>query len=191
DLGAAAPPDRGPRQSPAVRGRWRPAEGEPACHLVARGGARLPRASRAAAPSPHGEGFPLDRLPSLHDAGGRGRGRPRRPLAGHGKDRVRHPLRSRWPHPARPRRRMKDGRMTVLVTDRGFGVDDWAGREILPFETLAAGGDLPADGLAIDFPNDRDPAELAPWFGRLALVRIAFPSFTDGRGFSVATRLRG
>ncbi len=81
--------------------------------------------------------------------------------------------------------------MTVLVTDRGFGDDDWAGREILPFETLAAGGDLPADGLAIDFPNDRDPAELAPWFGRLALVRIAFPSFTDGRGFSVATRLRG
>ncbi|MBZ0123516.1 MAG: DUF934 domain-containing protein, partial [Roseovarius sp.] len=35
-----------------------------------------------------------------------------------------------------------------------------------------------------------DVRALVPRFGTLALVRIAFPGFADGRGFSQAARLR-
>ncbi|GIX14686.1 MAG: hypothetical protein KatS3mg118_2645 [Paracoccaceae bacterium] len=43
---------------------------------------------------------------------------------------------------------------------------------------------------AIDLPNDADPERLAPHFDRVALIRIPFPVFADGRGFSLARRLR-
>ena len=38
--------------------------------------------------------------------------------------------------------------------------------------------------------NTTDPKALAPYFERLALIDIAFPAFTDGRGFSLARLLR-
>ena len=79
--------------------------------------------------------------------------------------------------------------MTVLVTEGGFAPDDWTG-PVLPFAALADGEHLPEGALAVAFPNDRDPAELAPWLDRLALVRIDFPAMGDGRGFSIARRLR-
>ncbi len=79
--------------------------------------------------------------------------------------------------------------MTVLVTEAGFTADDWQG-EILPFDTLETAETLPESGLAVDFPNDRDPALLAPWLDRLALIRVAFPAMGDGRGFSVGRDLR-
>jgi len=79
--------------------------------------------------------------------------------------------------------------MTILVTESGFGEDDWTG-EVLPFDIFWSGQDLPEEGLAVDFPNDRDPADLAPWLERLALIRVAFPGAADGRGFSIAARLR-
>jgi uncharacterized protein (DUF934 family) len=81
--------------------------------------------------------------------------------------------------------------MTVIVTDRGFSRDDAPAGSILPFEALWSGQDLPETALAVDFPNDRDPGDLAPWFHRIALVRITFPAMGDGRGFSIASRLRG
>jgi uncharacterized protein (DUF934 family) len=79
--------------------------------------------------------------------------------------------------------------MTVLVTEAGFGADDWTA-DVLSFEDFWSGQDLPEEALAVDFPNDRDPADLAPWLDRLALIRVAFPSAADGRGFSIASRLR-
>jgi uncharacterized protein (DUF934 family) len=79
--------------------------------------------------------------------------------------------------------------MAVLVRDAGFAPEDWTG-EILPLDALAAAEDLPAAGLAVDFPNDRDPHELAPFLDRLALVRVAFPASSDGRGFSIGRELR-
>ena len=79
--------------------------------------------------------------------------------------------------------------MTVLVTEAGFGSDDWPG-EILPFDVFWSGQDLPEEGLAVEFPNDRDPADLAPWLDRLALIRVAFPASSDGRGFSIGRQLR-
>ena len=80
--------------------------------------------------------------------------------------------------------------MSVLVTEAGLVSDSWAGREVLPFDVLWGGQDLPEEELAVDFPNDRDPADLAPWLDRLAMVRVAFPAMGDGRGFSIARRLR-
>lgn len=80
--------------------------------------------------------------------------------------------------------------MAIVITEAGFAPDDWAEGGVLPFDALAGGGDLPLGRLAVDFPNDRDPAALAPWLDRLAMIRIAFPAMTDGRGFSIARRLR-
>lgn len=80
--------------------------------------------------------------------------------------------------------------MSVVVTEAGFVADDLAGRAVVPFAALADGQDVPAGALAVDFPNDRDPGELGPWLDRVALVRIAFPAMGDGRGFSIARRLR-
>jgi uncharacterized protein (DUF934 family) len=79
--------------------------------------------------------------------------------------------------------------MSVLVTDAGFAPDDWTG-EILALEALKAADSLPAAGIAVDFPNDRDPHELAPLLDRLALFRVAFPASSDGRGFSIGRELR-
>jgi uncharacterized protein (DUF934 family) len=38
--------------------------------------------------------------------------------------------------------------------------------------------------------NNVKTADLAPFFGRLALIAIRFPSAADGRGFSLARQLR-
>lgn len=80
--------------------------------------------------------------------------------------------------------------MSVLVTEQGFAPDDWNGEPALALDALASGADLPEGPLAIDLPNDRDPAELAPWFDRIGMIRVAFPAMADGRGFSLARRLR-
>ena len=64
--------------------------------------------------------------------------------------------------------------------------------EVLPFDVVleragAAGGGR----WRSSFPNDRDPADLAPWLDRLALIRVAFPASSDGRGFSIAAPAPG
>lgn len=76
--------------------------------------------------------------------------------------------------------------MAVLVSARGLEPEE---RVFPAFDELAAGA-LAGAGLEVDFPNDRDPAELVPWFDRLALVRVRFPAMGDGRGFSIGARLR-
>lgn len=59
---------------------------------------------------------------------------------------------------------------TVLVTDTGFA---------------------PVDGAAVlDLPNDADAEAQAEAVQTQATIRIAFPSFADGRGFTLARRLR-
>ena len=80
--------------------------------------------------------------------------------------------------------------MTIVVTEAGFTPDDWAERHVLPFDVFWSGQDLPEEGLAVEFPNDRDPDDLAPWLDRLEMIRVAFPAMGDGRGFSIARRLR-
>lgn len=79
--------------------------------------------------------------------------------------------------------------MSILVTDTGFGPDDWTA-PILPLDQVAADGALPNEAVAVDLPNDRDPGLLAPWLDRIALIRVVFPAMGDGRGFSIARQLR-
>lgn len=84
--------------------------------------------------------------------------------------------------------------MTVLVTDTGFSPDPWAEAEFVAYDALTSDQEAPGEavgqGLAVDMPNDRDPAALAPFFERIAIIRVAFPGMADGRGFSIARRLR-
>jgi uncharacterized protein (DUF934 family) len=64
------------------------------------------------------------------------------------------------------------------------------GYALVPFprlaEALAHGGLY----LGIEIPNHCDPARLVPHFERLGLVAVDFPGFADGRGFSIAAKLR-
>ncbi|MGR3484082.1 MAG: DUF934 domain-containing protein [Paracoccaceae bacterium] len=62
-----------------------------------------------------------------------------------------------------------DTETDVIVRDDGFHADDWSGEIV----ELAPDGD----------------AEAVPL--EAGLVRIAFPSFADGRGFTLAAILRG
>ena len=44
--------------------------------------------------------------------------------------------------------------------------------------------------LGIHVPNNVKPASLTSHFNEVALISVAFPAFNDGRGFSIARRLR-
>lgn len=93
--------------------------------------------------------------------------------------------------------------MPVFKGD-GFVFDDW--------RSLAQGDDLPPGGKVIltlaqwqarrlDVQSDillgvliepgQDIVTIAPDLARFALVAVAFPKFTDGRGYSLARQLRG
>ena len=60
--------------------------------------------------------------------------------------------------------------MTVIVTDEGFSQDVLAGAGVL------------------DLAADVDPETVD--FAAANLIRVAFPSFADGRGFTIARVLR-
>lgn len=65
--------------------------------------------------------------------------------------------------------------MSILVTDQGFGPDDWtAGFE---------------GANALDLASDTDP-ETLQFDDATQIIRIDFPSFADGRGFTLARLLR-
>lgn len=72
----------------------------------------------------------------------------------------------------------------IIVTDTGFAAEDWSGRA-----SPLAGG-LPANAVAVDVAPSDDVAALAGALARVTFIRIAFPSFADGRGFTLARRLR-
>ena len=85
----------------------------------------------------------------------------------------------------------------VIVTDSGFRQDERA-RGLMD----ASYGEVTAEALAAGLPDDR-PAQigmmlapghdidaLATAIGDIDLVIIPFGAFSDGRGFSLATRLR-
>lgn len=72
--------------------------------------------------------------------------------------------------------------MNVIVTDTGFGPDDWTA-------PIAALEDA-RDGVGIDVPSSVDPAELAGRLPDVTMIRVDFPSSADGRGFSIARQLR-
>ncbi len=70
--------------------------------------------------------------------------------------------------------------MTQLINDTGFVADDWT-------QGYCTGG-AANDCVAIDLASDADPADVA--LAGLKMIRIAFPSSADGRGFTIARALR-
>lgn len=90
----------------------------------------------------------------------------------------------------------------VLVSDGAFVEDSWrrlADEETLPHEgkvivslsrAPAALENAQLSAVGVFVANTADPKALTPYLPRLALIDIAFPAFTDGRGFSLARLLR-
>lgn len=74
--------------------------------------------------------------------------------------------------------------MNVIVTDTGFGPDDWT-HGFAPLEARAAN-----DPRGLHLASDTDPAALADLMVGAPAIRIDFPSFADGRGFTLARQLR-
>ncbi len=72
--------------------------------------------------------------------------------------------------------------MTILVTDAGFS-------PATP-ESFVPLADITTHTGALDLANTDDPAALSAHFGNIGLIRITFPAFNDGRGFTLARRLR-
>lgn len=77
--------------------------------------------------------------------------------------------------------------MSVIVTDAGFAPEDWT-HGFLDLDQLAANDAAPV--IALDLPSDATLAPLDGRLGDLDLIRIDFPSFADGRGFTLARNLR-
>jgi uncharacterized protein (DUF934 family) len=90
----------------------------------------------------------------------------------------------------------------ALVSDGAFVEDEWrrladeeslphSGKVIVSLERVAAAlADTRLAAVGVFVANTVDPQAVAPFLPRLALIDIAFPAFTDGRGFSLARLLR-
>lgn len=63
------------------------------------------------------------------------------------------------------------------------------GRALVPLARLGEALGAPLE-LGVEVGPDADTEALAPHFGRLAMISVVFPSFADGRGFSIARCLR-
>lgn len=63
---------------------------------------------------------------------------------------------------------------------------------LVPWEALAEAleAQAPDQQIGVILPNSVPFASLAPFLPRLALVAIAFPAYSDGRGFSLARQIR-
>jgi len=73
--------------------------------------------------------------------------------------------------------------MSVIVTDAGFQTDDLT----TSFVTL---GEAANDVESLDVPSDTPPSSLAAFSKTASVIRVDFPSFSDGRGFTIARQLR-
>ena len=83
---------------------------------------------------------------------------------------------------------MERGSSSILVRDCGFQDDDWRGKFIRWSEEDDHSA-LPV-GTALNVENTAPAEDIVPLFERIALIRIAFRSHMDGRGFSLARHLR-
>lgn len=83
--------------------------------------------------------------------------------------------------------------MPVIIRDGNFTEDVFlaggGGFVQLDQLSLSTHG-LEPEKTGIDVPNDTDPQALAGLMNSVAAIRIPFPSFADGRGFSMARKLR-
>lgn len=80
----------------------------------------------------------------------------------------------------------------TFFTKGTFADDPWADREILTaadWQERRDGGDLPSP-LGIQLDPGFAVETIAGNLGNFALIKIAFPKFTDGRGYSMGWLLR-
>lgn len=87
-----------------------------------------------------------------------------------------------------------------LLDQTGYRIDDYtrvavaeisgATRALVPFAELDAALAAVDGSLGVEIPNTAKVDALVPHFARLTLIGVAFPSFSDGRGFSLGRRLR-
>ena len=83
--------------------------------------------------------------------------------------------------------------MSVIVRDSGFEQDTWEQEGGLFIDLEKYGQDVSEripEKTCIDIPNDVTIESLKGLFESAAMIRIPFPSFADGRGFSLAKSLR-
>ena len=73
--------------------------------------------------------------------------------------------------------------MSVIVTDTGFGKDDWTSG----ITTLS---DAANDVIALDLSSDTDLTVLVGHLDSVRIIRVDFPTYSDGRGFTIARQLR-
>jgi len=76
--------------------------------------------------------------------------------------------------------------MNIIVTDTGFAADDWTA-PVVPLSDVTA---IDAAVLAVDLGPTDDPDTLRDRIALIDLIRVAFNAFNDGRGFTIAHRLR-
>ena len=76
--------------------------------------------------------------------------------------------------------------MTVLVNDTGFTTDDWT-TGFMNITELNANN---CRKVAIDLASNEEPTDLAGLLNQIHLIRVNFPSVSDGRGFTIAAQLR-
>lgn len=72
--------------------------------------------------------------------------------------------------------------MSVLVTDTGFGPAP-------DIETVGL-AELASHKGALLLAHTDAPDAVQPYLGALATIRVALPTFNDGRAFTIARRLR-
>ena len=76
--------------------------------------------------------------------------------------------------------------MCGLISDAGFAADHWT----YGFQAVDSLSKILPVPLALDIFNTFQPEALSPLLAEVDLIRISFPSFSDGRGFSLARQLR-
>ena len=99
--------------------------------------------------------------------------------------------------------------MPEIIRNGAIVMDDWQivpeaadtdagtvafpqGPILVPLAVWLARADelLSRGSAAVWLKGSDEPTQLAPWLGRLSLVAVEFPKFTDGRGYSAAWLLR-
>lgn len=83
--------------------------------------------------------------------------------------------------------------MSVLVRDNGFAADTWEANGGLFIDLEKYGQDVvdkQVSNTCLDISNDTRVEGLKGILEHVSMIRIPFPSFADGRGFSLAKQLR-
>jgi len=83
--------------------------------------------------------------------------------------------------------------MPVIIKDGNFAEDEFAagGGGFIALDQLSLSAhDLTPEKTGIDISSDTNPQSLMGLMNSVAAIRIPFSSFADGRGFSLARKLR-